>query len=161
MVPVFSTADLFDAAGEACQSCATQFRQFGGRRLFFGRIRTVQCREDNLLLRRLLESPSAGEVAVVDGGGSLDSALLGDVVAGLGLRQGWAGVVIFGAVRDSVALAKLDFGLKALGTNPRKSGKTGTGGVDLPVSFGGVTFTPGQWLYSDDDGLLVANRALV
>ncbi len=161
MNPVFSTADLYDAHGESCQSCQTQFRQYGGRRKFSGPIRTVHCRDDNVLLRRTLESGSSGGVLVVDGGGSLASALMGDVVAGIGCRNGWSGIVIFGAVRDSVALARLDFGIKALGSNPRKSAKAGAGSVDTEISFGGVTFAPGHWVYSDDDGILVSRERLI
>jgi regulator of ribonuclease activity A len=118
--------------------------------------RTIECHNDNVLLRRALEQPSPGEVLVVDGGGSLESALIGDIVAGFGLKNGWGGVIIFGAVRDVNALRALDFGVKALGTNPRKSAKTGAGRADVPVRSGGVLFTPGAWVYSDDDGLLVA-----
>ena len=155
-----STADLFDAAGGRCQSCGTQFRQFGGRRAFFGRIHTVQCRDDNLLVRRLLETEGNGSVVVVDGGGSLGSALLGDKLAELAARHGWTGIVIFGAVRDSAALANVPVGVKALGTNPRRSAKLGVGQMDVPVTFGGATFTPGHWLYSDDDGILVTDEPL-
>lgn len=157
----FTTADLCDAHQENCQICTTQFRQYGGRRVFSGRIHTIECRNDNVLLRRALEQPSPGDVLVVDGGGSLESALIGDIVAGLGLRNGWAGVIIFGAVRDAVALGGLDFGVKALGTNPRKSGKTGTGRADVVVRQGGAVFTPGAWVYSDDDGVLVSPERLL
>lgn len=157
----FTTADLWDAHGESCQVCTTQFRQYGGRRIFCGRIRTIECCNDNVLLRRALERSSPGEVLVVDGGGSLETALIGDVIAGLGRQNGWAGVIIFGAVRDANALGALDFGVKALGTNPRKSAKTGAGRADVPVRQGGAIFTPGAWLYSDDDGLLVASGPLV
>lgn len=157
----FTTADLCDAHQEMCQVCTTQFRQYGGRRVFSGRIRTIECRDDNVLLRRALEQPSSGEVLVVDGGGSLESALIGDIVAGLGLKNGWAGVIIFAAVRDANALGRLDFGVKALGTNPRKSAKTGAGRSDVPLRQGGAVFTPGAWVYSDDDGLLVASGPLL
>ena len=153
----FSTADLYDAHGDRCQSCSTQFRQFGGRKIFSGPIRTVQCRDDNVLVRRALTSPSEGEVLVVDGGGSLESALMGDLIAELGRQSGWAGVIIFGAVRDVVALAGMDFGVKALGSNPKKSGKTGTGQIEVEVRFGGAAFSPGRWVYSDDDGILVGD----
>jgi regulator of ribonuclease activity A len=157
----FTTADLCDAAGDRCQSCGTPFRQFGARPAFAGRIRTVRCHADNALVRRMLETPCAGEVLVVDGGGFLGAALLGDQLAALGVKNGWAGVVIYGAVRDSVAVAQMNFGVKALGTNPRRGGKHGTGETDVVVEFGGVKFTPGHWLYSDDDGILVAEQPLV
>ena len=156
----FTTADLFDAHEARCSSCTLQFRQYGGRPIFSGRIRTVECREDNALVRSLLETSSAGEVLVVDGGGSLATALLGDRLAGLGAQNGWSGIVIHGAVRDVRALATLAFGVKALGSNPRKSGKRGTGVIDGEIAFGGVIFTPGHWLYSDDDGILVASAPL-
>jgi regulator of ribonuclease activity A len=99
-------------------------------------------------------------VLVVDGGGSLRSALVGDFIAGLCQKNGWAGLVLWGAVRDTVALGSLDIGIKALGSNPWRSGKNGTGQVDVPVSFGGVEFRPGNWLYSDEDGILVSSRRL-
>lgn len=154
------TSDLYDAFGAQCSSCETQFRQYGGRRVFYGRIHTVQCREDNLLVRRKLETPSDGGVLVIDGGASLAAALIGDVIAGLAMKNGWAGVIVYGAVRDTNALSALDFGIEALGSNPRKSPKTGAGQVDAPVTFGGVRFVPGHWLYSDDDGIVVSAEAI-
>ena len=156
----FTTADLYDEHAEKVQSCSTPFRQFGGRRTFSGRIRTIQCRDDNALIKRAFETPSAGEVMVVDGGGSLNSTLLGDIMAEKGRRSGWNGVIIFGAVRDVMLLANIDFGVKAIGTNPKKSLKLGTGLVDVPVSFGGTTFAPGDWLYSDEDGILLSDERL-
>ncbi len=155
-----STADLFDEFEERCWSCPVQFIQYGGRRVFSGAIRTVECREDNALLRSVLETPSSGEVLVVDGGGSVSAALLGDVVAKIAARNGWSGVVIRGAVRDVRALAAIDFGVKALGSNPRRSAKRGEGFLGGEIVFGGVRFAPGQWLYSDDDGILVADGPL-
>jgi regulator of ribonuclease activity A len=157
---MFATADLIDEYDAQLASCETQFRQFGGRRVFHGRISTVRCFQDNVLLKKALSEPGAGRVLVVDGGGSLGAALIGDVIAGLGQGNGWAGVIVHGAVRDTVALAKLDIGLKALGSNPRKSLKKGTGEVEVPVTFGGVTFTPGHWLYSDEDGVVVSATEL-
>ena len=156
----FATADLSDAAGDRCQSCTAPLRQFGGKRAFSGKIRTIRCHADNALARRALETPSAGEVLVVDGGGFVGAALLGDQLATLGIKNGWAGVVIYGVVRDTVALGQMDFGVKALGTNPRRGEKRGLGETDVAVAFGGVTFTPGHWLYSDDDGILVAAEPL-
>ena len=156
----FATADLCDIFENQVLSCQTQFRQFGGRHVFSGRIRTVESLADNVLLRRLLETHSDGDVAVVDGSGRLGCALMGDVLAGIGIKNGWSGVVIYGAVRDVNAMEKLDFGVKALGSNPRKSGKNGTGRMDVQVAFGGVTFTPGHWIYCDDDGILVSEKKL-
>lgn len=151
----FSTADLVDEHGEALQSCDLQLRQFGGRRRFHGPIRTVACFEDNALVRQVLSEPGDGAVLVVDGGGSLHTALVGDLIAGLAQANGWAGLVVHGAVRDTEALAGLDIGIKALGSNPRRSAKLATGQVDVPVHFGGVSFRPGEHLYSDEDGVVV------
>ena len=156
----FSTADLVDAHSNLVKSCEAQFRQFGGRLRFFGPIRTIRSVEDNALVKQTLSSTGGGAVLVIDGAASLRSALVGDVIAGLGQKNGWSGVVVWGAVRDSVALAGLDIGIKALGTNPWRSGKSGSGQVDVPVSFGGVEFRPGDWLYSDDDGILVSPKRL-
>ena len=151
----FSTADLIDIAPNT-PSCETQFRQFGRRLQFCGRVRTVKCERDNGLVKQLMNTPAHGEVLIVDGGGSLYSALMGDMIASAGAANGWAGAVIFGAIRDSVAMDLMDFGIKALGTNPRKSAKDGVGEVDIPVSFGGVTFHAGDYVYCDEDGILVS-----
>jgi regulator of ribonuclease activity A len=149
------TADLADEHGDAVRSCETQFRTFGRRRTFEGRISTVRCFEDNVVLRSVLEQPGEGRVLVVDGGASLRVALLGDRIAGLAVIGGWDGIVINGAVRDVAALGSLDIGVKALGSNPRRSSKEGTGEADVPLSFGGVSFVPGQYLVADDDGIVV------
>ncbi|QYC40119.1 Putative regulator of ribonuclease activity [Nonomuraea coxensis DSM 45129] len=149
------TADLYDEHGDQLDSCHLQLRQYGGRRAFSGRIATVRCHEDNALLKSVLSEPGEGRVLVVDGGGSLRAALLGDVIAGIAVASGWAGVVINGAVRDVAALRDLDLGVKALGSNPRKSAKEGTGERDVPVTFGDAVFHPGAELFSDEDGILV------
>ena len=153
--PSPATADLVDELGDGVDSCDLQLRQLGGARAFDGTAVTVRCFEDNALLRSVLSEPGKGRVLVVDGGGSLRCALVGDVIAGLALDNGWAGLVLHGVVRDSAVLGQLPLGIKALGTNPRKSGKTGSGERDVPVAFGGVTFRPGAHVYSDDDGVLV------
>ncbi|GIH49153.1 regulator of ribonuclease activity A [Microbispora rosea] len=156
----FATADLYDAHGDALHSCVTQFRSYGSRTRFSGQIATVRCLEDNALVKQVLATPGEGRVLVVDGGGSLRTALLGDMIATSAMENGWAGVVINGAVRDTAALAGFDLGIKALGANPRKSAKTGLGEIDVPVNFGDVTFAPGAWLYSDEDGILVSDQRL-
>lgn len=157
----FATADLVDDYEDELAGCETQFRPYGGRTRFFGRIETVRCLEDNALVKQVLGTPGSGRVLVVDGGGSLRTALIGDMIAASAVANGWAGVVINGAVRDVVALAGLDLGVKALGSNPCKSAKTGTGEVGVPVAFGGADFRPGMWLYSDADGLVLAGRSLL
>ena len=155
-----ATADLIDAHEAILASCPLQFRNLGGRARFHGPVRTLKVFEDNALVKSTLSSPGNGAVLVIDGGGSLNRALVGDIIAGLAVENGWAGVVINGAIRDSVAISALDLGLKALGTNPAKSAKTGAGEADIALTFGGVTFAPGQWLYSDEDGIVISPHAL-
>ena len=148
------TSDVLDEREDA-DVCLLQFRLFGRVRTIEGRIRTVRCFEDNAFVKSILAAPSAGEVLVVEGGGSLRTALMGDTVATSALGNGWLGVVINGAIRDSVQMDGIDFHVKALGTNPRKSAKHGKGEQDVPVEFGGVRFVPGDYLYSDEDGVVV------
>ena len=154
-----ATADLIDIAPET-PSCEIQFRTFGKRRRFHGKIRTVRCLNDNSLVKRIFGSPSNGEVLVIDGHGSLSSALLGDKIAESGRKNGWAGAIVHGAIRDSAAIDGMDFGVKALGTNPKKSAKEGKGEVGVPVSFGKVVFREGDWVYCDEDGILVSEKPL-
>jgi len=150
-----ATADLYDERGDELNSLALQFHDLGGRRAFDGPIRTVRCHRDNALVKQLLATPSEGAVLVIDGGGSLESALVGDLIAGSAVENGWAGLIVHGAVRDRVALAGLDLGIKALGSNPRKSAKTGLGEVDATVTIAGVVFAPGRHVWADADGILV------
>lgn len=150
----FATADLIDIAPDT-PSCEVQFKTFGQRKRFCGRVRTIRCKEDNAQVKQTLNTPSNGEVLVVDGAGSLYSALIGDQIAEAGRKNGWAGAIVYGVIRDSVAIEAMDFGIKALGTNPKKSAKAGAGECDVPVSFGNVTFHPGDFVYCDEDGVLV------
>lgn len=150
------TADLVDDIGPDVRSCDVQFRQFGAQTQFAGPTSTVRCYQDNALLKSVLSAPGDGGVLLIDGAGSLHTALVGDVIAELARSDGWVGLVVNGAVRDAAALRGIDIGIKALGTNPRKSGKTGAGERDVVVKLGGVTFVPGEVLYSDDDGIVVA-----
>ncbi|KPC52780.1 ribonuclease E activity regulator RraA [Amantichitinum ursilacus] len=154
-----ATADLIDAVPDA-PSCDTQFVHYGRKLKMEGRIRTVRVSGDNALVKQTLATPGAGAILVVDGGGSLHSALVGDLIATSALENGWGGLVIYGAVRDTAILQTLYFGIKALGSNPRKSAKSGAGDVDVPVGFGGITFTPGHYLYSDEDGIVVLPEPL-
>ena len=151
-----ATADLYDELGESVQSVSLQFQDLGGTTSFSGPIRTVKCYHDNVVLKTVLSTPGAGAVLVVDGGGSLGRALMGDMIAEIAVKNGWNGVIINGAIRDRAVLAGLPLGVKALGSNPRKSVKDGVGEVDVPVAFGGVIFTPGGTVYADADGILVA-----
>ncbi len=152
-----ATADLVDRYGEALESIPVQFRSFGRRRRFAGPAVPVKCFEDNALLKSTLSTwqDASGAVLVVDGGGSLRCALVGDLIAGIAVDRGWSGLIVHGCVRDSVALDQLDIGIKALGTNPRKSAKTGAGTVGEPVEIGGVRIHSGQTVVSDEDGIVV------
>ena len=150
-----STADLYDQHGDALQSVSLQFQDFGGRLSFYGPTRTVKCHEDNGLVKEILSFPGNGAVLVVDGGASLRYALMGDMIAESAEANGWAGVIISGAVRDRAALAELELGIKALGSNPRKTVKRSHGSVDEVISIGDVNIRPGAMVYADIDGILV------
>lgn len=150
---VTNTADLMDA-DPSYQSCEAQFTEYGGRVAFEGRIRTVKCDGDTVLVKRILAEPGSGQVLIIDGGGSLYCALLGDRTAAVAAEMGWAGVVVYGAVRDVAGLRRVPLGIKALGTNPRKPGQSGAGMIDCDVMLGGVTFRPGAMVWADEDGLV-------
>lgn len=150
-----NTADLYDERGERLASVPLQFQSLGGRTHFSGKARTIRCFEDNALVKATLATPGNGAVLVVDGGGSLGTALMGDMIAESAVANGWSGVVINGAIRDREAMARLDLGVKALGSNPRKSAKDGAGEVDVDVVIGGVTVRSGAMVWCDPDGILV------
>lgn len=154
------TADLCDLYPTELEVAIPLLRSYGGIKTFSGQIATVQVVNDNVLVRQALEEQGNGRVLVVDGGGSLECALVGDQLAEIGARNGWAGIVIYGCIRDSEAIANVPIGVKALNTTPRKSGKLGTGKRDVPVTFAGITFTPGHYLYADEDGIVVSKRDL-
>jgi regulator of ribonuclease activity A len=153
------TSDLCDACDDAL-ACALPFRGWGLRRAFAGAIRTLRCNEDVSLLRDMVNQPGHGQVLVVDGGGSMARALFGDVMAGAVSRNGWAGLVIHGAIRDGNEIDAMDIGVKALGTVPKRGERSGGGEADVPVTFGGVTFIPGRRLVADDDGVIVLPEGL-
>ncbi|KAB7627646.1 ribonuclease E activity regulator RraA [Alkalilimnicola sp. S0819] len=154
------TTDLCDEHSERLRIAAPMFITYGGRRLFNGPVSTVKVFEDNSLVRAALEEAGEGRVLVVDGGGSMRCALLGDQLAELGRKNDWAGVVVYGCIRDSEDIAGIDIGVKALNTHPLKSVKKGVGERDVPVSFAGITVRPGDYLYADDDGVVVAEGSL-
>ncbi len=149
-----ATADLCDAHPEA-RIAEPGLVDFGGRAAFSGFVRTVRCFEDNSLVRTTLEEPGAGAVLVVDGGGSRHCALLGDRLGALAIVNGWSGVIVNGCVRDTTDLRRMELGVRALGAHPRRSVKRGEGEQDVPISFLGVDFVPGQWIYVDSDGIVV------
>ncbi len=152
------TADLYDVHEEALQICEPGLRHFGGHHAFHGPVATLKCFEDNSLVREQLEQPGAGRVLVVDGGASLRCALLGDLLAQMAVDQGWAGVVVHGCIRDSREISQMPLGVMALATHPRKSVKRGAGEVGGSVGFLGVDFHPGEWLYADEDGIVVMDK---
>lgn len=156
----WTTPDLCDTHLDV-QVAEPLYRGFGGRVAFHGAIVTVRCHEDNSRVRELAGTPGQGRVMVVDGGGSLRRALLGDQIAANAARNGWAGFLIHGAVRDVEVLAQLDLGVQALAAHPMKTEKRGLGEVDVPVTFAGVDFHPGHWLYADANGVIVSVRKLV
>jgi regulator of ribonuclease activity A len=154
------TADLCDENGDRVQVCEPVFHAFGGRRAFHGPISTIRCFEDNSRVKEAVESPGQGKVLVVDGGGSRRRALLGDKLGEAAVRNGWAGVIIHGCIRDSAELGRMDLGVRALGTIPLRSDKRGEGERDVPVRFAGVTFRPGEFVYVDEDGVIVSPASL-
>jgi len=160
MTTTRATADLCDAHGDAVQVCEPLFHAYGGRIAFAGPISTVRCFEDNSRVRQAVESPGEGHVLVVDGGGSRRRALLGGSLGVAAVKNGWAGVIVYGCIRDSAELAPLPIGIRALGTMPLRSDKRGEGERDVPVRFAGVTFRPGEWAYVDEDGVVVSHAPL-
>ena len=158
---LFTTADLCDEFGEAVRVAEPLFRDFGLRRAFSGPVSTVMAPGDNGLVAAAVEETGQGRVLVVDGGGALDCALLGDRLAFLAYEHNWSGVLVHGRVRDAGELGSIDIGIKALGTHPRRSSKSGRGQREVAVTFAGVVFRPGDWLYADEDGILVAETKLV
>ncbi len=154
---MIKTVDLCDERPERTSVVAPIFRDFGGKLAFSGPISTVSVFEDNPLVRKVLEEPGAGRVLVVDGGGSLRCALLGGNLAQIGEKSGWAGIVVNGCVRDVAELRASALGIKALATHPLKSAKRGEGRRDVPVTFGGVTFRPGDTIVADEDGIVVTD----
>lgn len=159
MKAIPKTTDLCDACEDA-QACALLFQSYGLRRAFTGPIRTLRIHEDIALMRDTVSQAGQGQVLVIDGGGSVARALFGDVMAELASRNGWAGLVIHGVVRDAVELNTIDIGVKALGTVPKRGSRTGAGERDVPVRFGGVTFTPGDHVVVDADGVIVLPSGL-
>ncbi|ARW83052.1 Ribonuclease E inhibitor RraA [Aeromonas salmonicida] len=153
--------DLCDQHGDALQVADPLFHDFGGKPLFYGQAVTLSCYEDNSLVRELVNRPGKGRVMVIDGGGSLRRALLGDQLAIKAAEQGWEGIVIFGAVRDVGTLATLALGVKALAACPVKTEKLGQGELDAVVSFAGVTIHPGDYVYADLNGVLVSATRLI
>jgi regulator of ribonuclease activity A len=160
MTTTKGTADLCDEHGDELQVCEPIFQMFGGRRAFAGPVSTVRCFEDNTRVKEAVDGPGDGRVLVVDGGGSRRRALFGDKLGSAAVKNGWAGVIIYGCIRDSGELGQMNLGLRALGTMPLRSDKRGEGERDIPVRFAGATFRPGDYVYVDEDGVVVSHRPL-
>jgi len=157
----FQTADLYDNNADKVRVAAPLFISFGCRKSFHGEIVTVKCHEDNSVVREHLGTDGNGKVLVVDGGGSLRCALVGDLLAQKGMDNGWEGIIVYGCIRDSMVIDKMEFGIKCLNTNPVKSVKRGTGLLNEPVHFADVDFIPGQYVYSDGDGIVSYTEKLI
>ena len=158
---MYVTCDLYDKHGEALGVLPSGLRHFGGRLRFHGPAVTVKTHEVNTCVRELANSPGLGRVLVVDGGGSDRRALMGDVLAGAAQSNGWAGAVIWGAVRDVAALRELEMGIMALAATPARCLRKDEGEVAIPVMIGGVRVNPGDMIVADEDGVIVAPPGLI
>ncbi len=157
----FSVCDLCDLHEGNIQVADSVFRNYGGKTVFGGELVTIKCFEDNSLVKEMVAKLGGGKVLVVDGGGSLRRSLLGDQLAAKAVENGWSGLVINGAIRDVEVIAGLNIGVKALNTVPLKTEKLGLGDINVPVSFAGVNFSPGTYIYADTNGLIVSQGKLV
>ena len=156
-----STPDLCDQYPDLIQVVEPMFSNYGGRQRFGGEIVTVKCFEDNSSVKQLVETAGNNRVMVVDGGGSMRRACLGDMLAEKASVNGWSGLIIYGCIRDVDEIVATDIGVQALGTHPMKTDKKGVGETEISVSFGGVTFNPGDYVYADNNGIVVAPQPLV
>ncbi|MEN5116719.1 ribonuclease E activity regulator RraA [Luteimonas sp. TWI662] len=158
---MISTCDLCDAHPDAVRVLDLPLRDFGGRRAFAGIVSTVRALEDNSRVKEAVAEPGEGRVLVIDGGGSTRRSMLGDLLAAQAVANGWTGVIVHGAIRDSAVIAGMDLGVKALSTVPLKTDRRDQGLRDVPVTFGGVTLVAGEWLAADADGVIVAAQPLL
>ncbi len=158
---VFKTTDLYDDYLEDLQVAAPIFRDFGGKTAFSGKIVTLKAVDDNSFLKTSFEQDGTGKVLVVDASASMRCAMMGDMMAALGATNGWQGVIIHGCIRDSVDVGKVDIGVKALATTPRKSTKRNQGVLNIPLHFADVTFNPGEYVYADEDGIVLSKTKLL
>src|SRR5699024_5220218 len=156
----FKTTDLCDEFSEELAICKQEFKSYGAKQAFCGPIATVKVLEDNVLVKEALNAIPKGHVLVVDGAGSINCALLGDRVAAIAVTRGIEGIIINGCVRDTADLAQMDVGVLALGSNPLKSKKEGKGERDVSVTFGEVEWKPGDYVYVDEDGVIISERSL-
>lgn len=158
---IISTPDLCDEFPDLVRVVEPMFISYGGREQFGGKIVTIKCFEDNSLVRDLVAEEGAGKVLVVDAGGSMRRACLGDLLAEKATQNGWEGILMYGCIRDVDAISGLELGVQALGSHPMKTDKKGVGERDIAVTFGGVTFKPGEYLYADNNGVIVSPQSLI
>lgn len=156
----YVTPDLCDEYPDLIDVVEPMFANFGGKLSFGGEIITVKCHEDNSLVKDQVATPGNGKVLVVDGGGSMRRALLGDMLAEKAAENGWAGIIVYGCIRDVDVIAETDLGVQALGSHPMKTDKRGIGDLNVPVCFGGVSFVPGDFVYADNNGIIVSPEPL-
>ncbi|NKJ40478.1 ribonuclease E activity regulator RraA [Rhizobium sp. SG570] len=157
---VIVTADIYDTYHLRLKVCELQFRSFGQHMSFYGECSTLTTFEDHTPILAALSEPGRGRILMVDGGGSLRVGVMGDRLAAIGAESGWAGLVINGAIRDSLGINALPVGVKALGTTARRSWSPGTSQRDVVIAFGGVRFNPGDWIYADEDCVLASATRL-
>jgi regulator of ribonuclease activity A len=156
------TTDLCDDFADKVRIAVPgMLKDFGGRKTFSGKIHTVKCFENNPFVKKALEENGEGKVLVVDGGASVKCALLGDMLGEIAVKNKWNGIILNGCIRDSAALGKLDLGVKALCAFPLKSGKKNEGQEKVPVHFAGIDFNPGEYIYCDEDGVIVSKDELM
>jgi regulator of ribonuclease activity A len=157
----FQTADLYDQYEDALQVAAPIFQNYGKKHCFGGEMVTIKCFEDNSFVREVLGTDGKGKVLVVDGGGSLRCALVGDLLAQKGIDSGWEGIIVYGCIRDSRVINQMEIGIKALNTNPKKSVKRNEGLKEITVHFANVSFKSGEYVYADEDGIVVSQTKLI
>jgi len=155
----YITPDLCDEYPEV-EVLEPLFTNYGGKESFGGEVVTIKCHEDNSLVKENVAKPGYGKVMVVDGGGSLRAALLGDMLAEKAVENGWEGLVIYGCIRDVDVIMETNLGVQALATNPRKTEKKGIGEMNVPVKFAGVDINPGSFIYADNNGVIVSQKKL-
>ena len=155
-----STPDLCDQYPHLVRVVEPIFSNYGGRERFWGPIVTVKCFEDNSKVKKLPGTPGLGRVLVVDAGGSMRRACLGDMLAEQGVANGWSGILMYGCIRDVDDIMALDIGVQALGVHPMKTDKKDIGEIDVAVTFAGVTFNPGDYCYADNNGIIVSSQPL-
>ena len=167
MTAPFVTCDLLDDNEDKDLQVVSpsidgkSFKTYGARKSFGGQVVSVKCFEDNSRVKELLATDGTAKVLVVDGGASMRCALMGDLIAESAVKNNWNGVIIYGCVRDVDAIAELDLGGHALASIPQKSNRKGIGEVDVPLYFGGVSFKSGEYVYADNNGIVVSKEKLV